>query len=24
LLLPAIEFFGSTSAGEGKFRLVKA
>jgi hypothetical protein len=24
LLLPAIEFFGSTSAGEGKFRLAKA
>jgi hypothetical protein len=24
LLLPAIEFFGSTSAGEEKFRLAKA
>jgi hypothetical protein len=24
LLLPAIEFFGSTSPGEGKFRLAKA
>jgi hypothetical protein len=24
LLLPAIEVFGSTSAGEGKFRLAKA